>query len=99
MKTHWKGLIALALLLCALIWGAYVKSVDHATSPDASRADSSPVPSTTTASVGGIPRGSRVMLYMSCLGLSNSAAARALKAANGDVDKVLAVGQRRSVAL
>jgi hypothetical protein len=29
------------------------------------------------------------MLYMSCLGLSTSAAARALKTANGDVDKVL----------
>lgn len=89
MKTHWKGLIALALLLGVLIWGAYVKSVDHAASPDAPSADSSRVPSITTAGVGGITRESRVMLYMSCLGLSTSAAARALKAANGDVDRVL----------
>jgi hypothetical protein len=89
MKTHWKGLIALALLLCVLIWGAYVKSVDHATSPGVSSADSSPVPSTTTASVRGTTRESKVMLYVSCLGLSPGAAARALKAAGGDPDKVL----------
>ena len=88
-KTRWKGLIALALLLCVLIWGAYVKSVDHATSPGVSSADSSPVPSTTTASVRGTTRESKVMLYVSCLGLSPGAAARALKAAGGDPDKVL----------
>jgi hypothetical protein len=34
-------------------------------------------------------RGSKVMLYMSCLGFSTSAAAKALKAADGDVDKVI----------
>ena len=44
MKTRWKGLIALALLLCVLIWGAYVKSVDHATSSVTSNAGSSARP-------------------------------------------------------
>ena len=89
MKPHWKGLIALTLLLCVLIWGAYVKSVDRATRSDTSSVGSSAVPSTTTASVDGTTRESKVMLYMSCLGLSPSAAARALKAADGDPDKVL----------
>jgi len=31
----------------------------------------------------------KVTLYMSCLGFSSSAVAKALKAANGDVDRVL----------
>ena len=34
-------------------------------------------------------REAKVTLYMSCLGFSSSAAAKALKAAGGDVDKVL----------
>jgi hypothetical protein len=47
---------------------------------------SSPSVSTPVAADG---REAKVMLYMSCLGFSSSAADKALKAAGGDVDKVL----------
>ena len=60
------------------------KKVKEATAPAANAGNSNrPAP------VLGTTRESKVMLYMSCLGFSTSAAARALKAADGDADKVL----------
>lgn len=89
-KTRWKRVVGpLTLVICLLIWIAYMNFGDHATSSDTSSVGSSAVPNTTTASVDGTTRESKVMLYMSCLGLSPSNAARALKAADGDPDKVL----------
>lgn len=48
----------------------------------------SPSPSVSTPAATD-DREAKVMLYMSCLGFSSGAAAKALNAANGNVDKVL----------
>jgi len=67
------------LTLVAIVLGMVVVYLStHSLSPTVV---SNPVPTD--------DRESKVMLYMSCLGFSASAAAKALKAWDGDVDKVL----------
>ena len=73
MKT---GLILVAIFLAVVGYRSMQSS-----SPSVSAPVSTPV-----AVDGGE---AKVMLYMSCLGFSSSAADKALKAAGGDVDKVL----------